>query len=191
MRVELNGHKSALLWFTGLSGSGKSTISQALEKKLYNHGIQTFILDGDNIRSGLNSDLGFSINDRHENIRRIGEVGKLFIDAGLLTMASFISPLREDRDRIREMLGAGFFIEIWIKCSLKCCEARDVKGLYRRARDGEIEDFTGIRSPYQPPANPEIILDSEKNSVDECVNKIIVFLSKEGIINESAGIIRK
>jgi len=185
MREEQSGHKGVLLWFTGFSGSGKSTISQALELRLYELGIRTYILDGDNIRKGLNKDLGFSLDDRHENIRRIGEVGRLFSDAGILTMAAFISPLREDRNLVRKLFKAGDFIEIWVRSSLECCESRDVKGLYKRARAGEIEDFTGISSPYQPPAEPEIIVDSEKYSVDECVNDIIAFLLTKGIIRDS------
>jgi len=185
MREEQSGHKGVLLWFTGFSGSGKSTISQALEFRLYELGIRTYILDGDNIRKGLNKDLGFSLDDRHENIRRIGEVGRLFSDAGILTMAAFISPLREDRNLVRKLFKAGDFIEIWVRSSLECCESRDVKGLYKRARAGEIEDFTGISSPYQPPAEPEIIVDSEKYSVDECVNDIIAFLLTKGIIRDS------
>ncbi len=184
MRAEQNGHEGVLLWFTGLSGSGKSTISQALERELYNYGIKTYLLDGDNIRQGLNSDLGFSIDDRKENIRRIGEVGKLFTEAGILTMAAFISPLREDRDRIRRLLGPGRFIEIWVKCSLECCEGRDVKGLYGRARNGEISDFTGISSPYEPPTAPEMMIDSENSSLDECIGEILVFLVNKGIIPE-------
>lgn len=187
MRAKQNGHEGVLLWFTGLSGSGKSTISQALERELYNHSIKTYILDGDNIRNGLNSDLGFSIDDRSENIRRVGEVGKLFTEAGILTMAAFISPLREDRNRIRRLMSPGRFIEIWVKCSLECCENRDVKGLYRRARRGEIAEFTGISSPYEPPDDPEIVIDSENKSLDECISEILLFLVNKGIINESTG----
>ncbi|MBI9106312.1 MAG: adenylyl-sulfate kinase [Spirochaetales bacterium] len=191
MRAELNGHKAALLWFTGLSGSGKSTIARALDSRLFNNSIRTYILDGDNIRGGLSSDLGFSLDDRHENIRRTGEVGHLFADAGVITMAALISPFRKDRDHIRKLMGPDNFIEIWVKCSLACCEKRDVKRLYRRARGGDIADFTGISSPYQPPLRPEIILDSEKFSIDECVDKIIVFLSNKEIINEPFGTTRE
>ena len=186
MREERNGHRAVLLWFTGLSGAGKTALSQALCSRLFDSGLSVYSLDGDNIRDGLSGDLGFGLGDRSENIRRIGEVGRLFCDAGFITTASFISPLRADRDRVRRLLGTGNFIEIWVRCPLECCEKRDVKGLYRRARSGGISDFTGIDSPYEPPLEPELIIDSEKYGIDECVGQIILFLEKEGIINESA-----
>lgn len=150
-RLKLNDHQSPVLWFTGLSGSGKSTITVALEKALYEKGIRTYRLDGDNIRHGLNNNLGFSPEDRKENIRRIGEVSKLMSDAGLITLTAFISPYREDRDNVRQLLAKGDFIEVYIKCSLESCEARDPKGLYQKARSGEIKQFTGIDAPYEEP----------------------------------------
>lgn len=175
-RTELNGHKSPVLWFTGLSGSGKSTITVELEKALFQKGVRTYRLDGDNIRHGLNNNLGFSPDDRKENIRRIGEVAKLMSDAGLLTLTAFISPYKEDREQVRDILNDGDFVEIYVKCSLEGCEARDPKGLYQKARAGEIKGFTGIDAPYEEPSNPELIIDTEQLSVEEAVDTILHYL---------------
>lgn len=175
-RLKLNDHQSPVLWFTGLSGSGKSTITVALEKALYEKGIRTYRLDGDNIRHGLNNNLGFSPEDRKENIRRIGEVSKLMSDAGLITLTAFISPYREDRDNVRQLLAKGNFIEVYIKCSLESCEARDPKGLYQKARSGEIKQFTGIDAPYEEPLHPELVVNTEQNSIEESVDIILAYL---------------
>ncbi|MFX3624587.1 MAG: adenylyl-sulfate kinase [Ectobacillus sp.] len=175
-RQRLHGHKSYILWFTGLSGSGKSTIANAVENELYKLNISTYTLDGDNLRTGLNGDLGFSPADRKENIRRIGEVAKLFVDAGVVVLATFISPYKSDRETIRNSMNEGEFIEIYVDCTLETCEKRDPKGLYKKARSGEIKDFTGISSPYEKPENPEIILDSNQFSVQECALQVIDFL---------------
>ncbi|KAB8137545.1 adenylyl-sulfate kinase [Gracilibacillus oryzae] len=175
-RLQLNKHQSPVLWFTGLSGSGKSTVTVALEKALFEQGIRTYRLDGDNIRHGLNNNLGFSPEDRTENIRRIGEVAKLMSDAGLITLTAFISPYQEDRDNVRALLPEGDFVEIFVKCSLDGCEKRDPKGLYQKARSGEIKGFTGIDAPYEEPVNPELTIDTEENSVEEAVSTIIQYL---------------
>lgn len=177
-RQERNGHKSIVIWFTGLSGSGKSTISVALEKALFEQNITSYRLDGDNIRHGLNQNLGFSPEDRKENIRRIGEVGKLMVDAGVVTMTAFISPYEEDRNTVRDILEDGEFIEVFTKCSLDECESRDPKGLYKKARSGEIKEFTGINAPYEEPSNPEIVIDTENESVEESVEKIVAYLKE-------------
>lgn len=177
-RQERNGHKSVVIWFTGLSGSGKSTISVALEKALFEQNITSYRLDGDNIRHGLNQNLGFSPEDRKENIRRIGEVGKLMVDAGVVTMTAFISPYEEDRNTVRYILEDGEFIEVFTKCSLDECESRDPKGLYKKARSGEIKEFTGINAPYEEPSNPEIVIDTENESVEESVEKIVAYLKE-------------
>lgn len=177
-RERLLKQKGLLLWFTGLSGAGKSTIANALEKRLFEMGKLTYLLDGDNIRHGLNGDLGFSVEDRKENIRRIGEVGKLFVDAGIITLATFISPLKEDRQKVRELLKENF-IEIFVDCSLEVCESRDPKNLYRKARRGEIKEFTGISSPYEKPENPEITISTDKQTIEECVDRIIRYLGIE------------
>ena len=181
-RQKQKGHKSAILWFTGLSGSGKSTLAHAVEEKLFFFFFHTYVLDGDNIRSGLNKDLGFSAEDRKENIRRIGEVAKLFVDAGIITLTAFISPYREDREFVRNLVEDGEFIEIYVKCPLEVCEQRDVKGLYKKARAGIIKNFTGIDDPYEEPENPEIIVETDKESIDECVDKIIKYLEKNRMI---------
>jgi adenylylsulfate kinase len=178
-RQKLNRHLSATLWFTGLSGSGKSTISVEVEKKLHELGVRTYRLDGDNVRHGLNHDLGFSEVDRLENIRRIGEVSRLFVDAGVLTLTAFISPFRKDRDHVRSLFAEGEFIEIYVKASIEACEARDTKGLYKQARNGQIKDFTGIHSPYEVPHTAEITIDTENYSVDESVNQIISYLKSK------------
>jgi adenylylsulfate kinase len=184
-RESLNKHRSVIIWFTGLSGSGKSTLAHAVEDYLHKRGIRTFVLDGDNIRHGLCKDLGFSDEDRTENIRRIGEVSKLLIDAGVLTMTAFISPFRKDRNFIRELADDGDFIEIYCKASLEECEDRDVKGLYKKARAGEVPEFTGISSPYEEPENPELIIDTSNGNIDACVEKIVKYLEEKGIIYHS------
>lgn len=181
-RQHRNKHKSVVIWFTGLSGSGKSTVSVALEQELFKQQVQTYRLDGDNIRHGLNNNLGFSPEDRKENIRRIGEVGKLMVDAGLVTVTAFISPYREDRDAVRDLLEDDEFIEVYTKCSLDECEARDPKGLYQKARNGEIQGFTGINAPYEEPIDPEIVIDTEQNSVEESVRYIISYLKSHAYI---------
>lgn len=174
-RESLLGQKSALLWFTGLSGSGKSTIANAVEEELYKEGRFTYLLDGDNLRFGLNGDLGFSLEDRDENIRRIGEVGKLFLDSGAITLCTFVSPTREMREKARETVGRDF-IEIYVKCDIETCKSRDPKGLYKKALAGEILDFTGIDSPYEEPENPEIVLQTDKYSVEELAKKVLEYL---------------
>lgn len=181
-RQRQKGHKSAILWFTGLSGSGKSTLAHAVEEKLFEMGIHTYVLDGDNIRTGLNKDLGFSAEDREENIRRIGEVAKLFVDAGIITLTAFISPYKKDRQFVRDLVEDGEFIEIYVKCPLEVCEQRDVKGLYQKARQGIIKNFTGIDDPYEEPENPEIIVETDKESIEESVNKIIKYLEEKGYL---------
>jgi len=181
-RERLNGHKSFILWFTGFSGSGKSTLSHKVEEKLYEMGVHTYVLDGDNIRQGLNKDLGFSKGDREENIRRIGEVAKLFVDAGIAVLTAFISPYRRDREFVRNLVDEGDFIEVYVKCPLEVCEQRDPKGLYKKARAGEIKNFTGIDDPYEEPENPEIVVETDKMSVEQCVDRIIDYLVKNNYI---------
>ena len=183
-RESLLNQKAVLIWFTGLSGSGKSTLARELEKRLFERKNLCFVLDGDNIRHGLNGDLGFSADDRKENIRRIGEVCKLFVNAGLITISAFISPFRTDRNNIRQDLKLGKFIEIYVKCPLEICEQRDVKGLYAKVRLGEIDDFTGISSPYEEPLNPEIIINTSEESIKTSVEKIMNYLFKYKIIEE-------
>ncbi|WP_058308959.1 adenylyl-sulfate kinase [Gracilibacillus massiliensis] len=175
-RIKQNNHQSPVLWFTGLSGSGKSTLTVALEKALHERGVRSYRLDGDNIRHGLNANLGFTPNDRKENIRRIGEVSKLLNDAGLFTLTAFISPYREDRDNVRQIIPDGEFIEVYVKCSLESCEARDPKGLYQKARSGEIKGFTGIDAPYEKPIAPELVIDTESKSVEEAVAEVLEYL---------------
>ncbi|KJF27741.1 adenylyl-sulfate kinase [Clostridium aceticum] len=178
-RETLLKQKAVALWFTGLSGSGKSTVANAVEKKLFEAGRATYLLDGDNIRHGLNKDLGFATEDRIENIRRIAEVSKLFIDAGIITLTAFISPFIEDRNQVRSLLGDRF-IEVFVDCSLKTCEERDPKGLYKKARAGEIKNFTGIDSPYEKPTHPEITVSTDGEGVEECADKIISYLVTNG-----------
>lgn len=182
-RQKQNKHKSAVLWFTGLSGSGKSTLSVELEKELHRLGIHAYRLDGDNIRQGLNSNLGFSPEDRTENIRRIGEVGKLMTDAGLFTLTAFISPYQKDREMVRESMEPGDFIEVYVKCSLEACEVRDPKGLYKKARAGEIKNFTGIDAPYEEPENPEITVETDQQSLEESVETILTYLEENRYID--------
>ncbi len=181
-REKITGHKSAVIWLTGLSGSGKSTIAVGLQKCLFARGSQTYILDGDNVRHGLNKNLGFSPEDREENIRRIGEVAKLFSHAGFLAITSFISPYRKDRNEARAILEKGDFIEIFVKASLEECEKRDPKGLYKKARSGEIKEFTGVSAPYEEPLNPELVIDTNSSTVEECVVQIVGYLEERGYI---------
>lgn len=177
-REDLLKQKGLLIWFTGLSGAGKSTIANALAISLHSNSYLTYMLDGDNLRHGLNANLGFSMEDRVENIRRVKEVSALFVDAGIITLATFISPYKADRQGIRDLLGDRF-IEVFIDCDLGVCEERDPKGLYKKARGGLIKDFTGIDSPYEKPDNPEITINSNKNTVDECVESIVSYLRKK------------
>lgn len=181
-RQSLNGHKSCVLWFTGLSGSGKSVLANAVDEKLYRKGIQSYVLNGDNIRHGLNKDLGFQTGDRIENIRRIGEVAKLFVDSGQMILTAFISPFREDRDMVRALFPKGEFFEIYVKCPLHVCEQRDPKGLYKKARNGEIKHFTGIDSPYEAPLSPDFIIESDQTSISDGADLIINALQNRGII---------
>ena len=175
-RAKQKGHKSLVIWFTGLSGSGKSTIANALEKELFDRNIHTYALDGDNIRGGLNKNLGFSEEDRTENLRRIAEVAKLFLDSGTVVLSAFISPLRSDRQLIKDIIGAADFIEVFVDTPLEECERRDVKGLYKKARAGEIKNFTGIDAPYEAPLSPQLSIDTEKESVAGAVEKILNYI---------------
>lgn len=177
-----NGHGSAVLWFTGLSGSGKSTLANAVSASLFQRGIHEYVLDGDNIRHGLNKDLGFSDHDRTENIRRIGEVSKLFVDSGTIVTTAFISPFRSDRDQVRSLFSEGEFIEVFVDCPLEECERRDPKKLYEKARRGEIKDFTGIDSPYEAPEAPELTIQTGSLSVEEAVETILSYLKDHNII---------
>lgn len=188
-REKLSGHKSVILWFTGLPSSGKSTIAHAVEEKLHGMGCRTFVFDGDNVRHGLCSDLGFSIEDRTENIRRIGEMAKLFIEAGVIALTAFISPYRADRKRIRNLVKEKDFIEIYCKCPLDVCEQRDIKGHYKKAKKGEIEGFTGISSPYEPPENPELVLETDILSIEESVEKILNLLSEKALVQQKRDIL--
>jgi len=181
-REQQNGHKSVILWFTGLSGAGKSSLAHAVEEQLHQLGSRTCVLDGDNVRHGLSGDLGFSDNDRKENIRRIGEVAKLFLEAGVIALTAFISPFRTERAMVRKLVPHGEFIEIYCCADIAICEQRDVKGLYRRARAGEIKNFTGISSPYEEPVNPEINVDTGTQSIEECVDEVISLLHARGIL---------
>jgi adenylylsulfate kinase len=180
-REQQNGHRSAVLWFTGLSGSGKSTLAHAIEELLYQRQCRTMVLDGDNVRHGLCGDLGFSDDDRRENLRRIGEVAKLFAEAGVLTLTAFISPFRHERRLVRGLLPHGEFIEIYCDSSLEICEDRDVKGLYKRARAGEIKEFTGISSPYEVPENPELVVDTGNLALEDAVTQVMDLLEARGI----------
>jgi len=181
-RNQLNGHKSVVIWFTGLSGSGKSTLAHSVEEGLYNLDCRAFVLDGDNVRHGLSSNLSFSDDDRKENIRRIGEVAKLMMESGVIAMTAFISPFKEDRNLVRQLLTQDDFIEIYCNASLEACESRDVKGLYKRARAGAIKNYTGIDSPYEAPDNPELVINTESESLEESVAKVIDFLKFKEII---------
>ena len=181
-RHRMNGHKSAILWYTGLSGAGKSTLANKVEEKLFERGIHTYVLDGDNIRHGLNKGLGFSTEDRKENIRRIGEVSKLFVDAGAFVSTAFISPYREDRDMVRQLVNDGEFIEIFVNAPLDVCEERDPKGLYKKARAGEIKNFTGISDPYEAPVNAELTVDTGSQTLDESAEVVLNYLEEKGYI---------
>tara|TARA_B110000444_G_C18692826_1_gene525126 strand:+ start:52 stop:654 length:603 start_codon:yes stop_codon:yes gene_type:complete len=182
-RNKLNDHRSVVLWFTGLSGSGKSTLAHSLEEKLFQRGCRTFVLDGDNVRHGLNSNLDFSDASRTENIRRISEVSKLMLESGLIVMTAFISPFKKDRYEAKKLISNDDFIEIYCKATLEICEARDVKGLYKRARAGEIKNYTGIDSPYEEPENPDLIVDTDNETLEDSVSKILNFLEKNFLIN--------
>ena len=181
-RQELKGHKSCILWYTGLSGSGKSTLANKVEEKMFDMGLHTYILDGDNIRMGLNKGLGFSDEDRKENIRRIGEVSKLFVDAGVIVSTAFISPFRSDRDMVRSIVKKGEFVEIFVDAPIDICETRDPKGLYKKARAGEIKQFTGIDSPYEAPENAELTIKTGEKSLEECAQEVIDWLTSNAYI---------
>lgn len=184
-REAQNNHRGAIIWFTGLSGSGKSTVAHAVEEALHQQGCRTFVLDGDNVRHGLCGDLGFSDQDRQENIRRIGEMAKLFMEAGIVILTAFISPYRADRNRVRGMVGQGDFIEVYCDTPIEVCEMRDVKGLYKKARAGEISEFTGISSPYEKPENPELLLNTGADSLDKCVQEVMDNMAKLGIFTST------
>jgi adenylylsulfate kinase len=181
-REAISGHRGCTIWLTGLSGSGKSTLAVALEKRLLERGLGAYVLDGDNIRHGLNKDLGFSPKDRNENIRRIGEVAKLFTDANVVNITAFISPYRADRDQVRALMAEGDFIEVFVDCPLAVCEGRDPKGLYKKARAGEIPEFTGISAPYETPLNPEITLRTDRETEEESVLRLVTYLEGQGYI---------
>lgn len=184
-REEMNNHKSACLWFTGLSGAGKSTLAHGVEETLHQMGCRTFVFDGDNVRHGLCANLGFSLEDRSENIRRIGEMAKLFVQAGVIALTAFISPLKNDREKIRKLITDEDFIEIYCKCPVSVCEERDVKGMYKRARAGEIKNFTGISSPYEEPENPELTIDTSKMPLETSVEVIVNYLVERGVVQNS------
>ncbi len=175
----MKGHKPCIIWFTGLSGSGKSTLANQVEHALFEKGIHTYVLDGDNIRYGLNNNVDFSVEGRKENIRRIGEVAKLFVDAGIVVLTAFISPFKSDRDMVRNLVDAGEFIEVFVDCPLEICEQRDVKGLYKKARAGEIADFTGINSPFEIPENPELVIKTSEHPVQESADMILKYVLKK------------
>lgn len=181
-RERLNGHRAVVIWYTGLSASGKSTLAHAVENYLFERGCRTYVLDGDNVRHGLNKNLGFSPEDRTENIRRIGEVAKLFIDAGVIAMTAFISPYRGDRDKAREIAGEGNFVEVYVKADVEVCESRDPKGLYKKARAGQIPEFTGISAPYEEPLNAEVVVDTGALNLEESVEKVINYLRTQGVL---------
>jgi adenylylsulfate kinase len=183
-REKLHKHKSVVLWFTGLSGSGKSTLAHAIEERLYKNGISTYVLDGDNVRHGLCSDLSFTDSDRVENIRRIGELAKLLTDAGIITLTAFISPFKIDRDEARKRMPHGDFLEIYCQCPIEICEQRDVKGLYKKARAGEIPFFTGIDSPYEAPVGPELVINTNDVSLEDSVQEVLNLLMRHGVISE-------
>lgn len=181
-REKLHGHRGFVLWFTGPSASGKSTIAHIVERELYEKGFSTYVFDGDNVRHGLCSDLGFSPEDRKENIRRIGEMVKLFVDAGIVALSAFISPFKSDREWVRALVGPGNFIEIYVKCPLEICAKRDSKGLYKMAKDGKVKEFTGISSPYEPPENPDITIYSDKTSALKAAEIIQNYLCDKGYL---------
>ena len=181
-REQLNGHRSVVIWFTGLSGAGKSTLAHAVEEELHQRGCRTFVFDGDNVRHGLCSDLSFSLEDRQENIRRIGEMAKLFVEAGVIALTAFISPLRADRERVRGLMPHGDFIEVYVKCPVEVCESRDVKGMYKKARAGLIKEFTGISSPYEAPEHPDLVVDTATKSLEESVGSVLSLLQMRGVV---------
>lgn len=181
-REAQNGHRGAIIWFTGLSGSGKSTLAHAVEEYLHQRGYRTFVLDGDNVRHGLCGDLGFSYKDRQENIRRIGEMAKLFMEAGIIVLTAFISPCRADREHVRGMVEHGDFIETYCDTALEICETRDIKGLYKKARAGEIAEFTGISSPYEAPTSPELTVNTGTTELEDCVQQVIDEMMRRGIV---------
>lgn len=181
-RETITGHKACTVWMTGLPASGKSTLAVALEKALWGRGVHAFVLDGDNIRHGLNKDLGFSPEDRNENIRRIGEVAKLFTAAGVINMTAFISPYRADRDQARRIMGDGEFVEVYVDCDLAECERRDPKGHYKKARAGEIPEFTGVSAPYEPPLHPEVVVHTDRETEADSVAKILAYLEARGYV---------
>jgi adenylylsulfate kinase len=185
-RAQQRGHRSAILWFTGLSGAGKSTLANAVNAALFERGLACYVLDGDNIRHGLCKDLGFSDADREENIRRIGEVAKLFVDAGVVALTAFVSPFKADRDKVRALVPAGDFIEIHCAADLGVCEQRDTKGLYAKARAGEIKEFTGISSPYEAPEAPELKVDTGSQSLEESVSQVLTYLQSVGVIPQAS-----
>ena len=182
-REAMTGHGSAILWFTGLSGAGKSTLAHAVEEHLHRAGCLTFVFDGDNVRHGLCSDLGFSVEDRRENIRRVGEMTKLFLEAGVISLTAFISPFRTERERVRSLVPHGDFLEIYCHCPLEICEKRDVKGFYKRARAGEIREFTGISSPYEEPDQPELVVETGTLTLEESVARVLDLLRERGVID--------
>ena len=175
-RERLNGHRGGVIWFTGLSGSGKSTLGHAVEEELHRQGCRTIVLDGDNMRHGLCGDLGFSEADRHENIRRIGEVAKLFVEAGVVVLTTFISPFSADREKARRIVGESDFLEVYCRCPVEVCESRDVKGLYAKARAGIVTQFTGVSAPYEAPANPDLAVDTDREGIEDCVRKVLAIL---------------
>lgn len=182
-REKQNGHKSCVLWFTGLSGAGKSTLAHAVEEALHQRACRTFVLDGDNVRHGLSSNLGFSEDDRRENIRRIGEAAKLMMEAGVIALTAFISPFRADRDTVRKFMPHGDFLEIYCHASLDVCESRDVKGLYKKARAGEIKNYTGIDSPYEAPNKPELVVETGSAPLSQCVDQVLELLQSRGVVS--------
>lgn len=181
-REQLHTHRGAVLWFTGLSASGKSTLAHAVEEVLYANGCRTFVLDGDNVRHGLCRDLGFSLEDRAENLRRVGEVAKLFLEAGTIVLAAFISPLHNEREKVRSLIPHGDFVEIYCHAEIDVCELRDPKGMYARARRGEIKEFTGVSSPYEVPTNPDLAVNTGATSLDDCVGQVLTLLRQRGVI---------
>ena len=182
-RAQLNGHRGAILWFTGLSACGKSTVANTVDHLLHSMGKHSYVLDGDNIRMGLNKNLGFSAEDRAENIRRIGEVAKLFTDAGVVNITAFISPYRSDRDQVRALMAEGEFLEAFVDCPIEVCERRDVKGLYKKARAGDIKEFTGISAPYEAPLNPEITIRTDRESEEESLNHLLQYLERHAYVS--------
>jgi len=186
-REQLNRHRAYVLWFTGLSGAGKSTLAHAVEEQLHVMGCRTFVLDGDNVRHGLCSNLGFSPSDRHENIRRIGEISKLFVESGVIVLTAFISPFREDRRWARSLFNSADFVEVYCQADLAVCEKRDVKGMYLRARRGELAEFTGISSPYEAPEQPELAVDTGNLDLETCVAQVLAFLQKTGRLRTPNG----